>query len=137
VCCLPRKTDFHNPADWLLIAKSDVEALRFLAKQELGYSMCRSKLAEAVEKVMKAQLIRLGWFLEKTHDLEKLLGELHARKSDLIPRLEPLCEEFAEAYFTGRYPGFDLDEPDWPVLRAKLEQVSSLLESVRTRVAGV
>ena len=111
-----------------------MEALRLLARQELGYSMCRSKLAEAVEKVMKAELIRLGWFLEKTHDLEKLLGELQARKSDLTPQLEPLCEEFAEAYFTGRYPGFDLDEPDWPVLRAKLEQVSSLLETVQARV---
>ena len=114
-----------------------MEALRLLAKQEVGYSMCQSKLAEALEKVMKAELIRLGWFLEKTHDLEKLLGELQARKSELTPQLGPLCEELAEFYFTGRYPGFDLDEPDWPGLRVKLEQVSGLLEIVRTRVAGV
>ena len=131
---MPRKTDSNNPADWLLLAGSDVGALRLLARQELGYSMCRSKLAEVVEKVMKAELIRLGWFLEKTHDLEKLLGELQARKSDLTSQFEPLCEELAEAYFAGRYPGFDLDEPDWPVLRTKLEQVSCLLETVRARV---
>lgn len=120
---MPRKTDSHNPADWLLIAGSEVEALRVLAGQEIGYSMCRSKLAEALEKIMKAELIRLGWFLEKTHDLEKLLGELQARKSDLTPRLDPLCDEFAEAYFSGRYPGFDLDEPDWPVLQRRVSGI--------------
>src|SRR5438093_1396582 len=26
--CLPRKTDSHNPADWLLIAASDMELVR-------------------------------------------------------------------------------------------------------------
>ena len=50
--------------------------------------------------------------------------------------LKPLCDELAEAYFTGRYPGFDLDEPDWPVLRDKLEQVSTLLVTVRSRLPG-
>jgi HEPN domain-containing protein len=133
---LPRKTDSHNPADWLLLADSEVEALQLLTRREIGYSMCRSKLAEVLEKLMKAELIRLGWFLEKTHDLEKLLGELQVRKSDLVPKLEPLCDELAEAYFTGRYPGFDLDEPDWPVLRDKLEQVSTLLATVRSRLPG-
>jgi HEPN domain-containing protein len=133
---LPRKTDSHNPADWLLIAESDLEAIQALAQQKLGYSLCRSKLAEVVEKIMKAELIRLGWFLEKTHDLEKLLGELQARKSDLTPPLEPLCEELAEAYFTGRYPGFDIEEPDWSGLCAKLKQVSGLLKAVKARVIG-
>ena len=53
---MPRKTDSHNPADWLLIAESDLEALRMLAKQEIGYTLCRRKLAEVAEKVMKARL---------------------------------------------------------------------------------
>ena len=46
--------------------------------------LCRSKLAEVLEKVIKAQLLRQGWFLERTHDLLKLAGELEARNSDLI-----------------------------------------------------
>jgi len=61
---LPRKTDSNNPADWLFIAQSDLEAIRDLADRELGYWLCRSKLAEVLEKVLKAELIRLGWFLE-------------------------------------------------------------------------
>jgi HEPN domain-containing protein len=120
----------------LLIAGDEIEALRALATQEIGFIMCRSKLAEVAEKVMKAELIRLGWFLEKTHDLEKLLGELQARKSDLAPRLEPLCEGLAEAYFTGRYPGFELEDHDWPSLRDQLEQVAGVLDTVKARVGA-
>jgi HEPN domain-containing protein len=131
---LPRKTDSHNPADWLLIAESEVEALRVLATQEIGHTMCRSKLAEVVEKVMKAELIRLGWFLEKTHDLEKLLGELESRHSDLAVQLEPLSDDLAEAYLTGRYPGFDLDDADWPMLRIQLDQISQLMATVKSRI---
>ena len=33
-----------------------------------------------------------------------------------------------------RYPGFDLDDPDWPALRAQLEQVEALLATVKARV---
>jgi HEPN domain-containing protein len=133
---LPRKTDSHNPADWLFIAESEVEALRNLATAELGYSMCKSKLAEVLEKVMKAELIRLGWFLAKTHDLEKLLGELQERRSDLAGQLGPLCEELAESYFVGRYPGFELEDEDWPALRSQLEQVAQVLARVKARVAA-
>lgn len=132
---MSRKTDSHNPADWLLIAESDVEALRVLATQEIGHTMCRSKLAEVVEKMMKAELIRLGWFLEKTHDLEKLLGELESRHSELAAQFEVLVDDLAEAYFTGRYPGFDLDDADWPTLRVQLDQVAQLMVAVKARVA--
>jgi HEPN domain-containing protein len=74
--------------------------------------MCRSKLSEVLEEVIKAELIRLDSFLEKTHDLERLLGELRARRSGIVSLAEPLCATLAEVYFTERYPGFDLDDPD-------------------------
>jgi len=133
---LSRKTDSHNPADWLFIAESEIEALQLLAAQEISYAMCRSKLAEVVEKVMKAELIRLGWFLQKTHDLEKLLGELQSRRSDLAPKFGTLTDDLAEAYFTGRYPGFELEDHDWPKLRVQLDQVTQVLTTVKARVAG-
>jgi HEPN domain-containing protein len=85
---------------------------------------------------LKAELLRLGWFLEKTHDLERLSGELRSRRSDLLPRVDPLCDALTEVYFTERYPGFDLEDPDWPKFRAHLEQVARLLEIVKARVAG-
>lgn len=118
----------------MFFAENDLEGLRELAAHEVAHTMCRSKLAEVLEKVLKAELIRMGWFLEKTHDLEKLGNELAARGSDLMATVKPLCNELAEVYFSDRYPGFDLEDPDWPDLRAKLEQVTGLLEKVRTRV---
>ena len=133
---MPRKTDSSNPADWLLIVESDLEGLRTLAQQELAHQMCRSKLAEVVEKLIKAELIRLGWFLEKTHDLRKLGGELESRGSDLMNVVRPLCNEFAEVYFIDRYPGFDLEDPDWPALRTRVEEVTQLLNTVKSRVSG-
>jgi hypothetical protein len=39
-------------------------------------------------------------------------------------------------HFTDRYPGFDLDDPDWVLLNQQLEAVGRLLETVTTRTAG-
>lgn len=132
---MPRKTDSNNPADWLFIAESDLQGVRLLAEREISYALCLSKLAEVLEKVLKAELIRTGWFLEKTHDLLKLGGELRARGSDLTGQIRPLCETLAEKYFADRYPGFDLEDPDWPVLRVQIEDVSHLLATVKERVS--
>ncbi len=96
--------------------------------------MCHSKLAEIVEKLLKAELIRAGWLLEKTHDLERLRKELRTRDQDLAESIESLCTDLAEVYFIGRYPGFDLEDPDWPDLRVKLDQVASLLATIKSRL---
>lgn len=131
---MPRKTDSNNPADWLWIAESELEALQLLAAEEVSYPTCRSKLAEVLEKILKAELIRTGWFLQKTHDLQKLRDALVARGSDLSVTVKPLCDALAEVYFTGRYPGFDLEDPDWPTLRQQLAEVAELLETVKGRL---
>jgi len=131
---LPRKTDSSNPSDWLLIAEDELAGLRLLAKAETAHGMCVSKLAEVLEKVLKAELIRLGWFLEKTHDLQKLASELAQRQSDLVERIKPLCADLAEKYFLERYPGFDIENPDWAALDAKLTEVGALFDEVKRRV---
>jgi HEPN domain-containing protein len=91
-------------------------------------------LAEVLEKVLKAELIRLGWLLEKTHDLQRLRDALVARSSDLAIAVKPLCDGLAEAYMVTRYPGFDLDDPDWPTLRQQITEVTILLETVKSRL---
>jgi len=45
-----------------------------------------------------------------------------------------LVNALSEAYFSDRYPGFDLDDADWPALRQQIESVGKLLEAVRVRV---
>ena len=59
---------------------------------------------------------------------------LRAWDAELANSMQPLCTSLAEVYFSGRYPGFDLEDPDWPDFRAKLEQVRRVLETVRERV---
>jgi len=131
---LPRKTDSNNPADWLAFAESDLAGLEVLAQCELSPQLCSSKLAEVLEKILKAELIRLGWILEKTHDLEKLANELNARGSDLVGEIRPLSTALAEVYFADRYPGFDLEDPDWHVFRQQLAQVKSVFLKVKQRM---
>lgn len=98
--------------------------------------MCLSKLAEILEKILKAELIRLGWFLVKTHDLVKLADELRLRDAGAADRFQDLCEELADRYFADRYPGFDLEDEDWPGLRRRIGEVDRLLRFAAER-AGV
>jgi len=131
---LSRKTDSNNPADWVFIAEADLAGIRLLVERQLAHGLCVSKLAEILEKVLKAELIRNGWFLEKTHDLLRLGGELAARNSDLAARVRPLCEDLAERYFADRYPGFDLEDEDWPTVRRQAEEIGHLLAIVKSRI---
>ena len=133
---MPRKTDSNNPADWLWIAGSDLPMIRAAAEGEFSFAAAHSKLAEVLEKIIKAELLRLGWRLEKTHDLNRLALALRRHGSPAETTATPLCSELAEVYFTDRYPGFDLDDPDWPVLRAQVEQVAALLAAVQARLTA-
>lgn len=131
---MPRKTDSNNPGDWLYLARADLTGIRELSSKELAYHMCRSKLAEVLEKIFKAELIRTGWFLEKTHDLMKLLEEIEKRSPDLLIEAEPLAISLVDAYFRDRYPGFDLEDAAWPDLREKIKSVDQLLETVSRKI---
>lgn len=131
---MPRKTDSNNPADWLLIAELELEGVTELTEREVSYILCRSKLAEILEKLLKAELIRNGWFLVKTHEVVKLNEELRNYDPQLADELQPLVEALAEVYLTGRYPGFDLDDPDWPAFRAQVQQVAAMLAKVKARL---
>jgi HEPN domain-containing protein len=109
--------------------------VRLAAEREVSFAPCRSKLAEALEKILKAELIRSGWPLERTHDLQRLAKLLRERGSQLATPAQPLVNALTEAYFTDRYPGFDLEDPDWPTLRQEIENVGTLLEAVKARLA--
>ena len=131
---MARKTDSNNPSDWLFLAASDLKGVRHLLAEKLSYQLCSGKLAEILEKVIKAELIRAGWFLVKTHDLVKLADELRERDPKLADRFQPLCEMMAERYYTSRYPGFDLDDEDWPTLRKQAKAIAELIATIKARV---
>jgi len=92
------------------------------------------QVAEVMEKLMKAELIRLGWRLVKTHNLVHLVNELDARGSDLISVVRPSPARWLRLTSVTGTPGFDLDDPDWPPLRQQIEEVGKLLDRVKMRV---
>lgn len=97
--------------------------------------MCTSKLAEIVEKTIKAELIRTGWKLIKVHDLVKLVDELRLRDPLLADHIQDLCETLAEKYIIGRYPGFDREDENWEDIRLQAEEVSKFHSVITDRIA--
>jgi hypothetical protein len=68
--------------------------------------------------------------------LQHLIDELTDRDPETAKAAQGLAEASAEAYFVDRYPGFDLDDPDWPRLERMLAEVSGLVDRVRRRIGG-
>jgi HEPN domain-containing protein len=131
---LPRKTDSNNPADWLYFAESDLTSVQALVPLRVSALVCQSKLAEALEKALKAELVRLGWKLVKTHDLQRLAEELRLLGSDIHSDCHVLCATLAETYFRDRYPGFDLEDPDWDQIAEEMKKIEAILLKVKARL---
>jgi hypothetical protein len=51
-----KKTEAGNPGDWLFFANEDMNAVKLLYDSKISFIVCKSKLAEAFEKSMKADL---------------------------------------------------------------------------------
>ena len=107
------KTDFTNPKDWLYFANVDLEAIDLLSTHRIAYEVCLTKLAECLEKIIKAELTRNGWKLRKEHDLQWLAKEMATFSPNLTLSIQDTVESLTDVYFTSRYPGFDLLEADW------------------------
>ena len=88
---MPRKTDSNNPADWLFIAASDPEGIRTCTEREVAYAMCRSKLAEVLEKVLKNLSERGGEMLKEEMEM---LGPL--RKALVEDAQEKILNTFSK-----------------------------------------
>jgi len=131
-----RKTDAGNAGDWLAFASDDLAVVQLQTKHQTAYWVARGKLSEAFEKAIKADLIRRGWRLEKTHDLQRLADHLSKYDPDAAERIQSSVDQLAESYTESRYPGFDLDEPDWPSLAQLTESVSAYVNDLRAQLQG-
>jgi len=109
----------------------DLAAVSLLLGNRVSFHVCRSKLSEAMEKALKADLIRRGWSLVKVHDLPKLCDLLASYSESAADRLQQIVDELAESYTESRYPGFDLDAPDWEVLRRQFVTVQGYVDELR------
>ncbi len=127
---MPR-TDEKNPQHWIRFASADLELVDMALQNGVASLAVLSKLVEALEKFLKAFLIHHGWQLKRIHDIEALLQEA----SGFDPKLGAyvkIVEPLAEAYFEGRYPGFDAEDPSLDELRDVRSQVGPLIEHLKT-----
>lgn len=86
-------------------------------------------LQQALEKYLKAFLLRKGWKLKKVHTLQSLLDEASVFLPE-IASLRPVCERVSGFYIGERYPsvgaeGLQLEDivrelPEARLLIAKL-----------------
>lgn len=121
-----KKTDSGRRSDWLLFADDDLRAVKLLSEHRTACRVCRSKLAEALEKLLKGDLVGRGWDLERTHDLQRLCDKLAEYDGVRAEQLQSTVDDLAEAYTEDRYPGFDFDDEDnWGEVTALLSKVEA------------
>jgi len=128
-----KKTEAGNPGDWLFFAGEDMNAVKLLYESKTSFTVCKSKLAEAFEKSIKADLISRGWKLEKIHDLQKLCDLLAVHDSKKAESIQNTVDELSGTYAECRYPGFDLEKPDWVNLGKLISGVESYISSLLIR----
>ena len=126
-----KKTEAGNPGDWLFFATEDMNAVSLLYESKISFTVCKSKLAEAFEKSIKADLISRGWKLEKIHDLQKLCDLLSVYDSQKAESIQNTVDELSGSYTECRYPGFDLEEPDWFNLEKLISGVESYISALQ------
>ncbi len=134
---MPSPEDAEYPLDWIRTADKDWgRALMLLdAGDPEGASF---HLQQAVEKFLKAFLLRQGWELYKTHNLEELLEDATDHAPFLAPYRE-VCETINTYYFAGRYPalpGEERPEVDMSeeAVRGALEEIEPLIVQLRRAI---
>jgi hypothetical protein len=128
------RTDPSNPSDWFLMANDRLEKADALY-QQFGPSWSGVELLhEGAERYLKGGLISRGWKLVRTHDLNRLLGDMckfDERFEEFAPAFQNLTEQFWEQH----YPGGELDEvgEDYEEIRASLDGMIQLIKGISAR----
>lgn len=85
----------------ITLAKEDLKQSRYLFGGGFNRGACHDA-QQAVEKAIKAELLKRGWELEKIHNIRRLIYLLKDYKLDIA------CEEddmdFMDSIYRGRYP---------------------------------
>ncbi|MDH3505123.1 MAG: HEPN domain-containing protein [Nitrospirota bacterium] len=96
------RQDSSYADDWLSVARRDWHRIHVMLvdgdADGAGFF-----LQQALEKYLKAFLLRRGWKLKKVHTLQSLLDEASALAPDLTS-LRPVCERVSGFYIGERYP---------------------------------
>jgi len=108
----------------------ELRTARYLADGNFYRSACYHA-EQSIEKFLKAHLIRIGWDLEKTHSIRRLLAI--AEEHSLIFDIEEADIVFIDSIYRGRYPGeaglLPHGEPDSEDAERAVKIASKLLQA--------
>jgi HEPN domain-containing protein len=131
-CIQPHESTY--PDDWLQLAERDLLRVEWcLAAADPALAgFC---LQQAVEKFLKAYLLRRGWSLRRIHDLEVLLNDALPHDQTL-EAFRAACQIISGYYTLERYPlagGGATTDAD---VRASLTAILPLVERLRGPAAS-
>ncbi len=86
---------------WVQDAKEDYGSALGLLKLRYFKNAC-FHAHQSIEKHIKAQLLKEGWDLEKTHSIRRLIN--HAKQYGISFDIEDEDISFIDSIYTGRYP---------------------------------
>lgn len=116
------------PKDWEITAKKDWDRItRNLNEDDV--EAAAFFLQQALEKYLKAFLLKRGWKLKKIHTLPTLL-DYAVKYSPELESFRDLCDRVTDYYFTERYPqlvSLDLTSKD---IRRDLKEAEKFIKAM-------
>ena len=123
--------DVRDPESWYDFGAKDLDrARRRLVEEDVEDAVFH--LQQAAEKLIKGKLIALGWSLQKTHNLRKLVEYLADHNVDISWFIES-AELLTAGYIADRYPGFSENPMTADMLQTPLMDVARLLREISGR----
>ena len=117
---------------WLQRAAEDVAGASFLVQE--SYALPASfHTQQALEKLLKALLIRARQDIRRTHDLDALASEARRFWPTLIPAPFPLVN-ITHWYLPSRHPDADDAPPGLKEIAEALAEIRDLLSAVGTQL---
>ena len=88
--------------DWVRVARRDWKRVHNILRGG-DLELAAFLLQQCLEKYLKAYLLRHGWTLQRTHELDTLL-DVACRFEPELEAYQELCERVSGYYLVDRYP---------------------------------
>ncbi len=111
-----------NTVEWLDFAKADLLGARVLAETQKLENLVAYHCHQSAEKALKAVLVELSVDFPKTHDLG-LLADLIRNNGVSVAEILPLLKEINPYSIAPRYPGFETESSELPLLMDSAQRI--------------
>lgn len=114
--------------DWLKVARQDWHRIFVMLADDDGEG-AGLFLQQALEKYLKAFLLKEGWKLKKIHTLQSLLDDAATFGPRLV-QFRPICERVSGFYIVERYPSLGGEELESSAVQRELPQARALIQAL-------